>query len=49
MNYKISFQERAQLARKALSVQQPVTLQQARMQVEKLNQMSSQKNKKQCN
>ncbi len=47
MNCKISFQERAQLAQKALSKQQPVTLQQAKMQVEKSVQMSSQKNRKQ--
>ena len=47
MSYKISFQERAQLAQTALSKQQPVTLAQAKRQVEKLSQMSSQKNKKQ--
>ncbi len=47
MNYKISFKERAHMAKQALSKQQPVTLEQAKKQVEKLLLMSSQKNRKQ--
>jgi len=47
MNYKMSFQEKTLLAQKVLSMQQPVTLQQAKGQAEKLTQMGAQKNRKQ--
>ena len=47
MNYKISFQERAQLAMEQLSKQSPVTYEQALEQVQKLKEMSQTKVKKQ--
>ena len=47
MNYKISFQERAKIGMEMLSKQAPVTLEQARAQVEWLKQASKSKDKKQ--
>ncbi len=46
MNYKISFQELAEAQKVVLSRQRPVSLEQARKQVEKLKKSSSQKVKK---
>ncbi len=46
MNYKISFQELAEAQKAVLSKQQPVSLEQARKQVETLKKSSSQKKKK---
>ena len=47
MNYKISFQERAKLATELLSKQLPVTLAQARQQVQWLKKISTTRTKKQ--
>ena len=47
MNYKISFQERAKLGMEMLSKRSPVTLEEARAQVLRLNQASKSKLKKQ--
>jgi mRNA-degrading endonuclease RelE of RelBE toxin-antitoxin system len=47
MNYKISFQERAQLALENLSKQAPVTFEKALEQVKRLQEMSQAKDKKQ--
>ncbi len=47
MNYNISFQERAKLGMEIISKQQPISLQAAKKQVEKLKKLSTQKNKKQ--
>ena len=49
MSYKISFQERAQLAVENLSKQSPVTYEKALKQVEKLKEQSQAKVKKQRN
>ena len=46
INYKISFQERTQNALRELSKQTPVTLEQAKMQVEKINNLIIQNVKK---
>lgn len=46
MNYKISFQELAEAQKVVLSKQRPITLDQARRQVEKLKKASSQKQRK---
>ena len=46
MNYKISFQERAKLGMELLSKQQPVTLKEAKEQVNWLKSQSSAKSKK---
>ena len=47
MNYKVSFQELAEIQKEILSKQQPTTLDKARKQVETLKRTSSQKiNKK---
>ena len=46
MSYKISFQERAQLAMENLSKQSPVTYEQALKQVKKLKEQSPIKVKK---
>ena len=47
MNYKISFQERAQLALENLSKQLPVTYEKALEQVKRLQEISQAKVKKQ--
>jgi len=47
MNYKVSFQELAEIQKQILLKQQPTTLEKARKQVETLKQTSSQKIKKQ--
>lgn len=49
MNYTISFQERVKLAMEQLSKQSPVTLENAKKQVEFLKQKSTSKNKKHRN
>jgi hypothetical protein len=49
MNYKISFQERAQLAMEQLSKQSPVTYEKALEQVKRLKEMSQVEVKKQRN
>jgi len=47
MNYNISFQEMAKQGMEIASKQPPVTLTDAKKQVEKLKKLSTQKNKKQ--
>jgi hypothetical protein len=47
MNSNLSFKERAKLALELLSKQSPVTLEEARKQVEWLKEQSRSKNKKQ--
>lgn len=47
MNYSISFQERAKLAKDQLSKQSPVTLKMSRTQAELLKMKSTSKKKKQ--
>ena len=47
MNFKISFQKRAQLGMEMLSKRLPVTLTKARAQAERLSQASKSKVKKQ--
>ena len=47
MNYSISFMERAEVGREALSKQRFITLEEAKKQVLHLKEMSTQKNKKQ--
>jgi hypothetical protein len=47
MKYNISFQERAKLGKELLSKQLPITLQDAKKQVEWLKQISTSKLKKQ--
>ena len=47
MNYNISFQERAKISLEQLSKQEPVTLEQARIQVQILKSHSKSENKKQ--
>ncbi len=47
MNYNVSFQERAKLGMEQLSKQQPVTLKEAKEQVNWLKSQSSTKSKKQ--
>ena len=47
MKSELSFKERAKLAMELLSKQQPVTLEEARQQVEWLKEQSRLKNKKQ--
>ncbi|HEY5408712.1 MAG TPA: hypothetical protein VIJ92_16575 [Ginsengibacter sp.] len=49
MNYKISFQEMSEMGQKILSKQSPITLKQAKEQVERLKLLSVKKNKKQRN
>jgi hypothetical protein len=49
MNYKISFQERAQLAMEQLSKQSPITYEKALEQVKRLKKMSQVEVKKQRN
>jgi len=46
MNYNVSFQERAKLGMEQLSKQQPVTLKEAKEQVNWLKSQSSAKSKK---
>lgn len=46
MNYNLSFQERAKLSMEQLSKQQPVTLEEAKAQVQWLKDSSISKNKK---
>lgn len=47
MNYKISFQERAEIGMKMLAKQKPVTLEEARAQEKWLSEVSTSKEKKQ--
>ena len=47
MNYKVSFQQLAEIQKQILSQQQPTTLEKAREQVATLKRISSQKVKKQ--
>ncbi len=47
MNYNVSFQERTRLGMEQLSKQQPVTLKEAKEQVNWLKSQSSTKSKKQ--
>lgn len=47
MSYKMSFQERAKLSMEMLSKQSPITLKEAREQVNWLNSQSSSESKKQ--
>ena len=47
MNYKISFKERAEIAKETLSRQRFITLAEAKKQALHLKEMSTQKNKKQ--
>jgi len=49
MNYNISFEERARIAKKLLSNQSPVTLEKARKQALWLKEISTTKQKKQSN
>ena len=46
MNYKISFKERAEMGKQILSKKSPVTLEQAKQQVQEMKQRSTQSNKK---
>ena len=47
MNYNISFQEMAKKGMEVISKQPPISLEDAKKQVEKLKKLSTQKNKKQ--
>lgn len=47
MNCKLTFKERAEIGMKMLAKQQPVTLEEARAQAERLSQASKSKEKKQ--
>jgi len=47
MNYNISFQERAKKGMEIIAKQPPISLVDAKRQVEKLKKLSTQKNKKQ--
>jgi len=49
MKYNISFQERAKLGKDLLSKQHPITLEEARKQVEWLKQISTSKKNKLSN